>query len=136
MTHPFPGMSRPFRGMTCPRQGGGGSPHVSVMPAVEGDDQGDPPLQSANTAVITWWVGPLDDQDTVCETGEKHGPYTVTLDANGRPVSVDTGWVELTQRSKDWYNAGQFSMCIQMEATVAGTMSIESLAMDLVPQKP
>ena len=105
---------------------------VSVMLAVEGDGKGTVPLQSTGTAVLTWWVGPIGDQDTVCETGEKYGPYTVTLDANGRPVSVDTAWVEFTPRSTDLYNTGQFSLCIQMEATMAGTMIIESLAMDLI----
>ncbi len=106
--------------------------HVSVMPAAEGKGHGADSLQSTETALITWWAGPIGDEDTVCETGEKYGPYTVTLDATGRPVSVDTAWVELTPRSTDWYNAGQFSLCIQMEATIAGTMSIESLAMDLI----
>lgn len=109
---------------------------VSVIPAVEEDGKGTVPLQSIGTAEVTWWVGPMDDQDTVCETGEKYGPFTVTLDGQGRGVSVNTGWVELTQQSKDWYNSGQFSMCIQMEATVAGTMTIESLAMDLVAEMP
>lgn len=110
--------------------------HIGVVPADAGNGKATVHLQSTDTAVITWWVGPLGDEETVCETGEKYGPFTVTLDSNGRPVSVDTAWVELTPQSRDWYNAGQFSMCIQMEATRAGTMSIESLAMDLIPEKP
>lgn len=91
------------------------------MPAVEEEGKAIVHLQSTATAVLTWWVGPIGDEDTVCETGETYGPYTVTLDADGRPVSVDTEWVELTQQSREWYNAGQFSMCIQIEATRAGT---------------
>ena len=40
--------------------------------------------------------------------GEKYGPYMVALDANGRPVSIDTSQVKFMQDSTDWYIAGQF----------------------------
>lgn len=43
--------------------------HVGVMPADEGNGKATVHLQSTDTAVITWWVGPLGDEETVCETG-------------------------------------------------------------------
>jgi len=83
-------------------------------------------LQGGNL-IITAWIDTLAAIDTVCETGEEYGPFTVELDEDWNVVSIDPSSVTLTQTTIDLLNGGEFSLCIEVTSPVDGTVSIDTL---------
>lgn len=82
------------------------------------------------TLTITVKVAPSDQIDTVCETGEQFGPYTVTLDENLVPTSV-TPTPSLTPTTLDLLEQGDFSVCVEMVSSVDATISISSIRLNV-----
>lgn len=98
------------------------------------------PTQSAKTASvlqdqlaleITVRVDDFDSVATVCDTGEQYGPFTVALDSNYVPVSVDPPTVTLSQATIDLLNSGQLSLCVDIVSPVDGTVIIGSLTFNV-----
>ena len=104
---------------------------ITIIPADTSSGKGSVNLQQTSTLVITVWVGPLEDEDTVCSTGEQYGPYTFTLDENLVPIAVEPETVTLTQSTLALLNAGEFSLCIEVVSPVDGTVVIASLTFNL-----
>lgn len=100
---------------------------ITVTPSGSPVGKGTANLQSGGILEITVWIAPADDVDTVCDTGEQYGPFSVTLDENNVPVSVDPSEVTLTQNTLDLLNSGSFSLCIEVISPVDGTVTINSL---------
>jgi len=88
-------------------------------------------FQGGETIVVTGWIGPVADLETVCETGDEYGPYTVTLDENMQPVAVSPNSISLTQSTIDLLNGGEFSVCLEVVSTVTGQVRIESFTFNL-----
>lgn len=85
----------------------------------------------AETLTVTARVGPPEDVATVCETGETYGPFTVTLDENLQPASIEPDSVGLSQTTIDLLNAGSFSLCLEAVSSVNGTLAIPNMVFDL-----
>ena len=102
---------------------------ISFTPA--GPGKGTLNLQETTTLVITAWIGPLADLETVCDTGEEYGPYDVTLDEDMVPVSVDPAFITLTETTLDLINEGEFAFCLQVVSPADGTVQIGSLTFNL-----
>ncbi len=100
---------------------------ITVTPAGGAAGKGTANWQAGGTLVITGWIGPIDDVDTVCDTGEQYGPYTVELDENYVPVSVVPSSITLSQTTLDLLNGGAFSLCIEVVSPVTGTVTIDTL---------
>ncbi len=88
-------------------------------------------LQDNDVLRITVWVGTIDEEETVCTTGDEYGPYDVTLDENLVPVSVDPSTVNLRDSTLDALNSGEFSLCVEVVSPVTGEVTIESLTFNL-----
>ncbi len=100
---------------------------ITVTPSGSVTGKGSVNLQESSTLEITVWIASGDEVDTVCDAGEKYGPFSVTLDENNVPVSVDPSEVTLTQNTLDLLNSGSFSLCIEVISPVDGTVTIGSL---------
>jgi len=85
----------------------------------------------SNTAVVTVRIASADAVSTVCEAGEQYGPYTVTFDDNFVVQSISPSTVTLSQNTIDLLNAGSFSLCIQVEMSIDGTITIEELRLNI-----
>jgi len=85
----------------------------------------------SDTIQVTAFVASPELLDTVCEVGEKYGPYTVTLDGTFQPTSVTPASITLTQDTIDLLNAGSFSLCLQVDSSVSGTVVLSSLNLNL-----
>lgn len=88
-------------------------------------------LQETSTLIITAWIAPIDEIDTVCGGGEQYGPYNVTLNEDNVPIAVDPPHIDLTDNTVDLLNGGEFSLCIRVESPIDATVRIESLSFDL-----
>lgn len=87
-----------------------------------------------NTVTITVWVDDFGDDDVVCEEGEQVGPYTITLDQDLTPVSIEPNTFTLSDTIVSLLNEGSFSLCIQVESTVALNIDINSLDINIMVQ--
>jgi len=105
--------------------------NITITPANTGGGKGSVNLQGGSTLTITAWIAAPEDVETVCESGEKYGPFSVELDANNQPMSVDPSSVPLTQNTIDLLNAGTFSVCIVVTSPVDGTVTIDALSFSL-----
>ena len=103
---------------------------ITVTPADGGGGKGTVNLQGG-TLTVTAWIAPADEVDTVCETGEEHGPFSVELDENNQPVSIDPSSVPLSENTLDLINGGTFSLCIEVVSPIDGTVTIDALSFSL-----
>ncbi len=104
--------------------------NVSVTPANNGSGKGTVNYQGG-TLTITAWIAALDELETVCETGEEYGPFSVELNEANQPVSVEPSDITLSQNTIDLINGGQFSLCIEVISPIDGTVTIDALSFDL-----
>jgi len=102
---------------------------ITVTPA-EGT-KGSINLQETSTLIITVWIDDVESLATVCSSDSEYGPFAVELDENFIPVSVTPSTVTLDQATIDLLNAGEFSLCIEIESPVTGTIEIESFTFNL-----
>ncbi|MBI4718623.1 MAG: hypothetical protein HY763_12510 [Planctomycetes bacterium] len=101
---------------------------VVFTPADNGGGKGTAAFQDgANTIVITASIGGPDDLQTVCESGEQYPPFTLTLDENNQPVSIDPTSVTLTANTIALLNSGDFTICLELNSTISGTVTINSV---------
>ena len=98
---------------------------IAVTPA--GPGKGGVNLQDGGTLIVTARIAAVAQLAVVCEEGELYGPFEVQLDANYVPVSVDPSTVTLTQDTIDLINIGEFSLCIEVESPIDGTVTIDRL---------
>ena len=104
---------------------------ITITPANGGGGKGRVNLQAGGTLVVSASIASVEELDTVCENGEKYGPFNVALDVNNQPVSVDPSSVTLSQNTIDLINGGTFSLCIEVTSPIDGTVTIEALNFDL-----
>jgi hypothetical protein len=97
-----------------------------VTPSGSGAGKGSVNLQESGILEITVWIASGDEVETVCDTGEEYGPFSVKLEDNV-PVSVDPSEVTLSQNTLDLLNSGSFSLCIEVISPVDGIVTISSL---------
>lgn len=88
-------------------------------------------IQAESTLVVTVWIAPADEIDTVCGGGEEYGPFNVTLDDNNVPTAVEPSRVTFTQETIGLLNGGEFSLCVRVVSPIDGTVTIESLVFNL-----
>ncbi len=81
--------------------------------------------------IVTAWIGSSGELDTVCDTGDQYGPYTVTLDDSGQGVSVTPSSVTITDNTRDLLNGGSFSLCVEAISPTDGTVFIDSVIMNV-----
>lgn len=85
--------------------------------------------------IVTVWTASIDDVDIVCDAGDHrdtYGPYVVSLDASLQTgVSVSPPTVDLTERTTGWINAGSISFCAQLSSPVDGTVTVQSITINL-----
>lgn len=81
--------------------------------------------------VVTAFIDSIDNLETVCETGERYGPYTITLDESNVPVSVDPATIELSETTLELFAAGEFSLCIEVVSPFDSTVTIENFEVEL-----
>jgi hypothetical protein len=105
--------------------------NVIVTPAAGGPDKSQPTMQAGEELVITVWIDAPENEGTVCDDGEQYGPFTVVLDENYVPVSVDPAEVTLSEATVALINAGEFSICIRVLSTITGTVEITALTFTL-----
>lgn len=80
--------------------------------------------QQTNTLTIEVRVDATGSEDTVCDTGELYGPFTVELDDNYNVVSVTPSTVTLSANAVSLLNSGAFVMCIDLLANFDGQVTI------------
>lgn len=100
---------------------------ITITPADGGPGKGGVNQQAGSTLIVTAWIAPVADLATVCETGEEYGAFTVEVDENYVPVSVDPSSVTLSQDTIDLINIGEFSLCLEVTSPVTGTVTIDRL---------
>lgn len=100
---------------------------ITITPAEGGPGKSGVNQQTVESLIVTAWIAPVADLATVCETGEEYGPFTVEVDENYVPQSVDPSSVALTQDTIDLINVGEFSLCLEVTSPVTGTVTIERL---------
>lgn len=86
------------------------------------------------SSVVTYRVGAASEADTVCETGIAYGPFTVSLDANDQPASINPPTSALTSASVEVINTGQFALCVQVMSPRRAMVAVGNLAVDVVMQ--
>ncbi|MFH1108071.1 MAG: hypothetical protein V1790_02585 [Planctomycetota bacterium] len=105
--------------------------NITITPANGGGGKGTVNLQAGGTLVVSASIASADAVDTVCESGEKYGPFDIALDVNYQPVSVDPSSVTLSQNTIDLINGGEFSLCIEVTSPIDGTVTIAALSFSL-----
>ncbi len=87
--------------------------------------------EGGSELIVTVWIDAVENVESVCGGGEDYGPFTVSLDENFVPQSVEPANVTLTQNTLDLINAGEFSICIRVVSPVTGQVQIQALALRL-----
>ncbi len=106
---------------------------VTVIPGDTSGGKGAADLQTGDPLQITVLIDGIEDVDTVCTDGEQYGPYSITLDENNVPVSIDPSEINLTANTIALLNSGEFSICIAVLSPVSGTVRIATLTFSVVP---
>ena len=104
---------------------------ISVVPADSGGGKVGQALQETSELEITVWADSPEAIDTVCETGDQYGPYTITLDENLEPVSISPNTLTLTEKTIGLLNDGQLSVCVEVVSPVTGQVVVDSLRFNL-----
>ena len=65
--------------------------------------------------------------------GETYGPFSVTLDENYVPVSIDPSSVTLSATTVALLNQGQTAVCLEVVSPVTGTVKISGFTLLLTP---
>lgn len=104
---------------------------ITITPTDSGGGKYQVRLQGSTTLEISAWVAPPVELETVFETGDKYGPYSVTFDENLNPISVDPTTINLTAETIDLLNGGQFALGLEVISPIDGTVTIESLIFNL-----
>ncbi len=106
---------------------------INFTPDNNAGSKGSTTFQAGGSFTVTAGIGAADDVDTVCDTPvDEYGPFTVTLDAQFNVTSINPDSIPLEQSTLDLINEGSFSICLTIDdATVSGTLTIESLAFEL-----
>lgn len=124
--------------------GSGGSPiaissgSIQLTPGaitvvVNGDtNKALPNLQAGEPLSITAWVdAPGGAAEDFCASGDQYGPYTVALDENLVPTSVDPDEVTLTDNTINLINGGAFDLCVRVNWSMDARVTIDSLRFEL-----
>ena len=88
----------------------------------------------SNTAQGYVTVGSANEASTVCTDGIRHGPFDVTLDDYGQPVSIEPGSVKVDKGAMGIiYSSSTAIACLVVNAPINATASVhtQSVAMDL-----
>ncbi len=104
---------------------------ITITPAGDAGGKGAVNLQSGGTLSITAWIAPVDELDTVCETGEQYGPFSVTLDENYLPTAISPEEFALSSTTIDLLNGGEFSLCIELISPIDASISVGTLTLNL-----
>jgi hypothetical protein len=83
-----------------------------------------------STMTVMVWIDGPDAIETVCETGEDYGPFTVTL-VDNVPVGISPNTVELSRSTINLLNSGSFTLCIEVVSQLTGTVTINKLVLNL-----
>jgi hypothetical protein len=98
---------------------------ITVTATAE-DGKGTTNFAPGDVVTVTIDIAGPEDLETVCTEGEEYGPFDITLGENNIPVSVDPSTVELSQNAVDLFNAGQFTICVTVEAPFDATIMVTS----------
>lgn len=102
---------------------------VSFTPADNGSGKGRTTFQGAGTFIVVAGIAAVADLDTVCDAPlDEYGPFTVTLDEDSNVTSISPSTIELEDSTIELINAGEFSLCLTVESTVDGTVTIDALS--------
>ncbi len=102
---------------------------IAFIPADTGGGKGLTTSQTSGSFTVTAGIAAVEDVETVCDTPvDEYGPFTVTLDADSNVTSITPSSIELVQTTIDLINGGAFSICLTVESTVDGTVTIDALS--------
>lgn len=90
--------------------------------------------QNNLTLEVVVRVGPAEDVDTVCDSGERYpetGSFVVTLDDNFFPIEVSPSSVVLRDVAEAALASGSFSICITIDASFSASVRIDNLDFEL-----
>lgn len=103
---------------------------ISFAPAGAGKYQ--LAAQDATTTItVSVYIADLDQEETVFDDGDMYGPFEVTFNSDFSSVSVDPSTVNLTPRTVDLLNSGMFSIGLEIESEVDGTLVIGTLTFNV-----
>jgi len=97
---------------------------------LDGDEQKGSTAQQGLGATLTFYVGPAETADTVCETGASYGPFTINTNAQDQPTSTTPESVAMSADTVSVVNLGQFAICMQVLAHRRATASLSALSID------
>lgn len=83
------------------------------------------------TLTVSVAIADADAVDTVCEDGDQYGPFTITLNAESEVESISPSSVDLKASTIALLNGGSFSVCLEVTSDVDGTLTIESLTVNV-----
>ena len=104
--------------------------NITVTPADGGGGKGTVNRQGG-TLIVTLWMAPVEGLETVCESGEEYGPFSVELDENNQPVSVDPLSDTLIANTIELIRGRGFSLCLEVVSPINGTVTIKALSFNL-----
>lgn len=96
---------------------------LSIAPAA-GPGKGSVNRHEGLDLQVTVRLAPAADVDTVCDTGEPYGQFTVDFDTLNELESITPGQVPLTAATIEWINAGTMSVCISTFPEFSGQVVI------------
>ena len=97
---------------------------ITITP--DADQTGECPGSSeARTFTIEVRLGAKGTEGTVCDDGERFGPYVVELDEDFKVVSITPSSVTLSQNAVDLLNGGDFVLCITVDTDFSGTIVVD-----------
>ena len=106
---------------------------ITFTPANTGTGKGLTTFQTGGGSfTVTAAIAAFADSATVCDTPvDEYGPFTVTLNADWTVNSISPSSIELESTTVDLINTSQFSLCLTVESTVDGTVTIDALSFQL-----
>jgi len=84
---------------------------------------------NAGSVVVRVWVSLADEADPQ-QTGDEYGPYTVELDGEANPISVDPPTVELQEETIQAINAGSAKVTVEIISPYDGTVTLNALVVN------
>jgi len=84
--------------------------------------------RSNETANMYVYVASAQEQATVCDDGERFGPYQVKMNNASELESVEPGTATATQSALSIMNYGSFALCLRVESPVKASFDIEEIS--------
>jgi len=76
------------------------------------------------------YISSASESASTCVSGEKYGPFTISVENNNQPSSVSPAKATATKPTLSIVNAGSFSVCLEVVSPIAAKADLDGVSIN------